>query len=158
MCFMQTVVEHESRTVEGEQPRKRSALNVNGKNAKMTVYIKSSRKIVSMGTMNTAQPTNRFTLLTFSSRKRFAVEERVLDEDQKAVLGMSSDLAKKMGIELEVKDEGRFSFSHLLDVLLSRSWPKAPSVSFTEYGGRAQHDISDELRNAIQNLGQRVSK
>jgi hypothetical protein len=152
---MQTVSEREeSRRTESDEREYRSALNGKTMTGKITVFIKSRRKVVTTNTIVLPQQANRLSPVEFSVPRQIVVYERVLDDDQKAVLDMSIELAKSMGMELEVKDEGKRSISRLLGFVGTRSWPKAPSVSFTEYGGKAPKDVSNEIRGAIQKLGQ----
>jgi hypothetical protein len=162
---MQTLIAHKGeRSVEGDEQRSRNALNRNVIHGKMTVYIRSRNTIVATSTMHLPQSSNRLTPIAFSVQKRIAVYERVLDEDQKAIVEMSTELARSMGVELEVKDEGKLGFSQLLGMIFrNHPRPKAPSVSFTGdmmtlMRGRSYFTTEGEFRRMFRTKYEVASK
>ena len=109
-----------------------SALNARGRHGKMTVFIKSKRVLVTTKIVN-LPPSFSGLVPTFSSGvKRLSIYENLLDEDQKAVVENSVELAKSLGLELEVKDVAMLSiFARFLGLLRGSRLPaRTPSVSF----------------------------
>lgn len=134
---MQTeVTRRENDSASGGGQELGTALNIHANKGRITVFVKSKNMCVGTRTINLLQANNGLTPSVVAVPRRIPVYERVLDDDQKAVLEMATEQARVSGASLEVKDEGKLGLARLLDMISGHRL--LPGVPFVSYSGNVK--------------------